>query len=65
MTATAKTATEAYAASCAEAIRLLHMTAERFRAHRRDQAADPRNWGYVGDMDQWNTLLRQLAGVSA
>ena len=59
---TAKTATESYVTAHAEALRLLDAIRARLEDHAHDQQTEPRDWGYVGDMDRWVSLLREVAG---
>lgn len=62
MTATAKTATESYVTAHAEALRLLDAIRDLLTEHKHQQGMQPNNWGYVGDMDRWVSLLREVAG---
>lgn len=62
MTATAKTASDAYTPAKAEALRLLDAIRTRIADHAHDQQTEPKDWGYVGDMDRWVHLLREVAG---
>jgi galactokinase len=47
---TRQTAAETYAARHAECADLLKRIASRLEQHQKDQAKEPANWGYAGDL---------------
>ncbi len=59
---TKQSAAEAYAARYTECADLLKRIAARLEHHRTQQAAEPQNWGYTGDLDH---TAEQLAYVLA
>ena len=63
MTTTKKqTAAETYAARAQECHQLIDSLKSRLEEHQGKQAADPRNWGFAGDLDY---VIEQLAYVLA
>lgn len=63
MTTTTKTATTEYSAKAAQAQDFLNRIATRFAEHQTSQAAEPGNWGYVGDLGRVNEELAQVLAV--
>jgi hypothetical protein len=59
---TKQTAAACYAERHAEAQDLLKRIASRLEQHRREQAAEPANWGYAGDLGR---VTEELAFVLA
>lgn len=59
---TKQTAVEAYATRYAECADLLKRIAAQLEQHRTRQDAEPRNWGFTGDLDY---TAEQLAYVLA
>ena len=57
-----QTAAACYAERHAEAQDLLKRIASRLAAHQKEQAAEPTNWGYPGDLGR---ITEQLAYVLA
>jgi hypothetical protein len=57
-----QSAAEAYASRHAEAQDLLKRITSRLAAHQKEQAAEPANWGYSGDLGR---ITEQLAYVLA
>ena len=55
-----KTATAAYAEANAEATRLAEALLAKLAAHKAQAAADPTNWGMVGDMNHIAAELKNL-----
>ncbi len=55
-----KTATESYEREAAVIERQLIELKEKLAAHEKRQAADPRNWGYAGDLAHVATKLDEL-----
>ncbi len=53
-------ATERYALDAAVIERQLIELKEKLAAHKKRQAADPRNWGYAGDLAHVATKLDEL-----
>ena len=60
MTTTTKTAAAAYRQKTATAQGLLKRIATRLADHQTRQAAEPRDWGYVGDIGHINEELAQV-----
>ena len=60
--ATKQTPAACYAERHAEAQDLLKRIASRLAAHQKEQAAEPTNWGYPGDLGR---ITEQLAYVLA
>lgn len=61
-TKTKQTAAACYAERSTEAHDLLKRIASRLAAHQKEQAAEPANWGYPGDLGR---ITEQLAYVLA
>ncbi len=59
---TKQTAAECYAARHAECADLLKRIAARLDQHQKDQAQEPANWGYAGDLGR---VTEELAYVLA
>jgi hypothetical protein len=59
---TKQTAAEAYATRHAECADLLKRIAARLEQHQEDQAQEPANWGYAGDLGR---VTEELAYVLA
>jgi hypothetical protein len=59
---TKQTATACYAERHAECQELLERIASRLEQHKQDQAQDPANWGYPGDLGR---VSEELAYVLA
>ncbi len=59
---TKQTAVEAYSSRYAECAGLLKRIAAQLEEHRKRQDAEPRNWGFTGDLDY---TAEQLAYVLA
>ena len=59
---TKQTAAEAYAARHAECQTLLKRIASQLEQHKRNQAEEPANWGYAGDLGR---VTEELAYVLA
>ena len=57
---TPQTAAAAYSQKTATAQDLLKRIAARLAEHRTRQAAEPRDWGYVGDIGHINEELAQV-----
>ena len=57
-----QTAAETYAARAQECNQLIDGVKSRLQAHAATQAADPKNWGFAGDLDY---VIQQLAYVLA
>jgi hypothetical protein len=57
-----QTAAECYAARHAECAELLKRIAARLDQHQKDQAQEPANWGYAGDLGR---VTEELAYVLA
>ena len=60
MTNTTKTAAAAYSQNATTAQDLLKRIATRLAEHQTRQAAEPRDWGYVGDLGHINEELAQV-----
>ena len=60
MTNTTKTAEAAYSQNATTAQDLLKRIATRLSEHQTRQAAQPRDWGYVGDLGHINEELAQV-----
>ena len=60
MTNTTKTAAAAYSQKTATAQDLLKRIAARLAEHQTRQAAEPGDWGYVGDIGHINEELAQV-----
>jgi hypothetical protein len=58
-------AARAYQEAQAEVQGLLNEVSQHLSAHARRQAADPRNYGFVGDLKHYAQLLKQVIGFSA
>ena len=63
MSTTTKTASTEYSAKAAQAQDFLKRIATRLAEHQSSQAAEPRNWGYVGDLGRVNEELAQILAV--
>ncbi len=59
---TKQTAAETHAARHAECADLLKLIAVRLEQHQKDQAEEPANWGYAGDLGR---VIEELAYVLA
>jgi hypothetical protein len=57
---TSKTAAAAYSQNATTAQNLLKRIATRLAEHQTRQAAEPRDWGYVGDIGHINEELAQV-----
>jgi hypothetical protein len=60
MTNTTKTAAAAYSQKTVNAQDLLKRIATRLAEHQTRQAAEPHDWGYVGDIGHINEELAQV-----
>lgn len=57
-----QTADEAYRAAHERVSGLVKDVQKHIATHARRQAADTKNWGFVGDMNRYAELLEELLG---
>ena len=55
-----QTARQAYEAQMVEAEEQLRKLADALAAHRARAVAEPRHWGFVGDLQHANALVREV-----
>ena len=60
-TSQTKTAAQAYDETSAAITAALNHLANGLAKHKKEAHADPKNWGYVGDLNHVNDLLQRAA----
>lgn len=58
-----ETADSCYRAKAAELQKKLEILNAKLAQHAKQQALEPSNWGYVGDLGHYTELINQILGI--